>query len=290
MNGRKLAVMAAAVALMAAWCKDKGNLSVSAKAAGTDGGTDGGTTPGSLDLGQGVLVSRVRIVVQKVALEGTLAATSTSDAGMPDASSMMLVGSRSSADHGGDGEEDGEGEENEVKVGPFLIDLTGDQLQGGITQVFDGDVPAGTFNEIRITVAPVAAADAGANAGIVAMKGASVIIDGTITEGTTDGGATDAGAVVTPFSFVSSLHATQKHETDMIVTVNGTTKNVTLTIDPTGWFKAEDGSRLDPTLTANREAIEENIKASIKAFEDEDEDGEDDMDEHGDHGHHGGPH
>ncbi len=288
MSARKLAVVViGAIALVAGGCKSNGNLSVSAKAAGNDGGS----TSGSVDLGQGILVSRVRIVVEKVALEGTLAAA-TPDSGMPDESSMMLVAGRRSAadDRGGDGEGGDGNEESEVKVGPFLVDLTGDQMKGGITQVFDGDVPAGTFNEIRITVAPVAAADAGANAGIVAMKGASVIIDGTITEGTTDGGATDAGAVVTPFSFVSSLHATQKHETDMIVTVNGTTKNVTLTIDPTGWFKAEDGSRLDPTLTANREAIEENIKASIKAFEDEDEDGEDDMDEHGDHGHHGGPH
>ncbi len=287
MSARKLAVVVVgAIALVTGGCKSNGNLSVSAKATGTDGGS----TSGSIDLGQGILVDRVRIVVQKVALEGTLAA-GVPDAGMPDASSMTLAaGTASAADHGGEGEGDDDGEEDEVKVGPFLVDLTGDLMRAGITHVFDGDVPAGTFNEIRIRVAPVAAADAGANAGIAAMNGASVIIDGTVAEGATDGGTTDAGAVVTPFSFVSSLHATQKHETDLTVTVNGATKNVTLTIDPFSWFKARDGSRLDPTLAANREAIEANIKESIKAFEDEDEDGEDDMGEHGDHGHHGGHH
>ncbi len=287
MSARKLAVVAGATIAMAAACnKSTGNLAVNARTGSSATATDGGSTPGAIDLGQGILVSRVRIVVQKVALEGTLAAMSTPDAGMPDASSMLSTASRSAADHGGDGEGDnGDGEENEVKVGPFLIDLAGDRMKGGITHVFDGNVPAGTFNEIRITVAPVAASDAGSNAGIAGMNGASVIVDGTITEGTADGGATDAGVVVTPFSFVSSLNATQKHETEMTVTVDGTTKNVTLTIDPTGWFKAADGSRLDPTVTANQGAIEANIKASVKAFEDEDEDGEDDMGEHGG-GHH----
>jgi len=87
------------------------------------------------------------------------------------------------------------------------------------------------------------------------MNGASVIIDGTIAEaitdggttdggttdgGTTDGGTTDGGTSATPFSFASSLRAAQKHELE--ITVNSTTHNPTLTIDPSGWFKAADGA------------------------------------------------
>jgi hypothetical protein len=285
MTARKLAIAVAAMALVVAGCKGRGNLSVSARAGSAAEATDGGSTTGSLDLGQGIFVSRARIVVQKIALEGTLAAP-----GAPHASSLMVVaGSRGAADRGDDDEGEDEGEEDEVKVGPFLIDLSGDQMRGGIVHVFDGDVPAGTFNEIKIVVAPVPA-DAGANTGIAAMNGASVIINGTIAEGTVDGGTTGAGAIVRPFSFVSSLRAAQKHETKMTVTVNGTTKNVTLTIDPTGWFKAVGGSRLDPTVAANAPAIEANIKASINAFEDEDEDGEDDAEEHGGGHDHGGGH
>jgi len=131
-------------------------------------------------------------------------------------------------------------------------------MRGGLVHVFDGDVPAGTYDEIKVVVAPVRNTDAGVSAGIAAMNRASVIIDGTIAEaitdggptdggptdgGTTDGGTTDGGTSATPFSFASSLRAAQKHE--MEITVNSTTHNLTLTIDPSGWFKAADGGRLD---------------------------------------------
>jgi len=302
MNARKLAVMAgmaAATALLVVACKGKGNLSVSAKATATDGGT----SSGSLDLGQGILVDRVRIVVRKIVLEGAPAAADAGvpDAGAPDASTMMmpLAGRPGTADHGGgdDGDDDGD-DHDEVKVGPFLIDLTGDQMNGGIHQVFDADVPPGTYHEIKFVIHEVDAADGGVSADIAAMNGASVIIDGTVAQAATtdggtpdaDGGTSDAGTVAAPFSFVSDLNASQKQETEMTVTVDSSTQNVTLSIDPTGWFKAEDGSRLDPTVADDQKAIEKNIKASIRAFKDDDEDGEDDMGEHGGDGGHGDGH
>jgi len=292
MNARKLSVAMAAMFLVGVGCTGSGKLSVDVRAGGsvtTDGGTtttDGGATSGTLDLGQGILVARARIVVKKIALEGELAPPPASDAGMSGAMGTRLTtGSRGAADHGeGDDDGDDEREEDEVKLGPFLIDLRGDQMRGGLVHVFDGDVPAGTYDEIKVVVAPVRNTDAGVSAGIAAMNRASVIIDGTIAEaitdggptdggptdgGTTDGGTTDGGTSATPFSFASSLRAAQKHE--MEITVNSTTHNLTLTIDPSGWFKAADGGRLDPTVPANQPAIEANLRASIKGFQDEDE-------------------
>ena len=282
MNARKLSVAMAAMFLVGVGCTGSGKLSVDVRAGGsvtTDGGTtttDGGATSGTLDLGQGILVARARIVVKKIALEGELAPPPASDAGMSGAMGTRLTtGSRGAADHGeGDDDGDDEREEDEVKLGPFLIDLRGDQMRGGLVHVFDGDVPAGTYDEIKVVVAPVRNTDAGVSAGIAAMNRASVIIDGTIAEaitdgGPTDGGTTDGGTSATPFSFASSLRAAQKHE--MEITVNSTTHNLTLTIDPSGWFKAADGGRLDPTVPANQPAIEANLRASIKGFQDEDE-------------------
>ena len=283
MNARKLSVAMAAMFLVGVGCTGSGKLSVDVRAGGsvtTDGGTtttDGGATSGTLDLGQGILIARARIVVKKIALEGELGPPPASDAGMSGAMGTRLTtGSRGAANHGEGGDDDGDDdrEEDEVKLGPFLIDLRGDQMRGGLVHVFDGDVPAGTYDEIKIVVAPVRNTDAGVSAGIAAMNGASVIIDGTIAEaitdgGTTDGGTTDGGTSATPFSFASSLRAAQKHELE--ITVNSTTHNLTLTIDPSGWFKAADGGRLDPTVPANQPAIEANLRASIKGFQDEDE-------------------
>ncbi len=288
MNARKLSVAMAAMFLVGVGCTGSGKLSVDVRAGGsvtTDGGTtttDGGATSGTLDLGQGILIARARIVVKKIALEGELAPPPASDAGMSGAMGTRLTtGSRGAANHGEGGDDDGDDdrEEDEVKLGPFLIDLRGDQMRGGLVHVFDGDVPAGTYDEIKVVVAPVRNTDAGVSAGIAAMNRASVIIDGTIAEaitdggptdgGPTDGGTTDGGTSATPFSFASSLRAAQKHE--MEITVNSTTHNLTLTIDPSGWFKAADGGRLDPTVPANQPAIEANLRASIKGFQDEDE-------------------
>ena len=238
--------------------------------AGLDDGGSGQT--GLLDLGQGIEVKRARIVVAKLALEGRPA----SDGGMP--------ASDAGAADGGD---DGEHPENEVNLGPLLIDLSGRQLAGNLVKIFDAEVPPGTYHEIRVVVGPAGGADAGVPPAIAAMNGSSVIIEGTVSEPLTDGGSTTL-----PFGFASSLRAAQRDEVEMNVTVNNTTHNVTLTIDPTGWFKGPNGSRLDPTLAANQASIEDNIKDSIRAKggDDDGEHGDDHGRDGGDHGGDGGDH
>jgi hypothetical protein len=179
-----------------------------------------------LDLGNGITVERVRVAVERVKLER----------------------------HGNP--------EVEAEVGPFLADLSGAALAGSVQQVFDGDVPAGSYDEIEVRVAPVAA--------LAELGGRSVVVEGTI-----DGA---------PFSFGSALHAEQKREVSTPVTVGGGSANVTLSFDVTAWFTGPGGARLDPRREADRSAIEGKLAASIDAFEDGDRHGRD-----GGGDDHGGP-
>jgi len=259
MNFKKMTMTAAVAGLLLAGaaCSKSGQLAVSARAA--QASVDPGTGD-SLDLGQGISLSDVQVVVKRITLHAP-EAEGSADGGSNDGASHALTASGSTADQGGQGENEieNEAEDDEVKVGPFLVDLNGAELASKtLSKVFDGDVPAGTFREIKIVVAPDTS---------VAADGSSVTVTGTID-------AKD-------FTFKSSLHAAQKIETDVAVASDGSTQNVTFTVDPSSWFKDSAGNRLDPSDAANKSAIEDNIKRSFKAFCDHDRNGEDDLNEHG---------
>lgn len=269
MDTRKMTrpIAVAVLMLAGAACSKSGQLSVSARAQTS---ADAGASGSSLDLGQGISVNEVKAVVKRITLHlpESAAADGGADGGADDSSSHGLAASRSRADqggghHDGEGEIENEAEDDEVKVGPFLVDLKGDALASKtLSNVFDGQVPAGTYREIKIVIAPDTS---------VAADGSSVTIAGTLDAGT---------ANAKDFTFTSRLHAAQKIETDVTVSASGT-QNVTLTIDPSGWFKDSAGNRLDPTDASNQSRIEGNIKRSIKGFRDHDRNGEDDDHEHG---------
>jgi hypothetical protein len=259
MHLRKVVPVAAAMFLAAGCSKGSGGLSVSAK------GSGGTAVARSLDLGNGIVVDRVRVVVAEIKLE---AAETLSPMDMP------KVAVRKDGDSGGDdGDGEGENEGGEVKVGPFLIDLTGDQLGGPLNRVFDGEVPPGTYREVRLRICPVTADQAGADLGLAAMAGLgdSVAIDGT------------SGTGSTPFELGLSFCAKIDREATIVVAADGTSTNLTLTVDPGKWFAGPNGSTLDPTKDADRSTIQANILSSFDVFKDDDDDGEDD-----DHGGGGG--
>jgi hypothetical protein len=58
----------------------------------------------------------------------------------------------------------------------------------------------------------------------------------------------------------------------MIVVDPSTGVNVTLDLDASGWFKAADGSKLDPADAAAVSAIDANIRASVRVVHDDDHD------------------
>jgi hypothetical protein len=239
-----------AIATLAMACTGSGGangrLPVSARTVTPAGAATTATTAG-LDLGNGIVLGRVRLAVQKISL----------DAAEASAAAATAPAAKEGGDDGGGGSgsgmDDGSGTE-EVEVGPFAVDLGADALAGGIHPVFDSDVPAGTYRELRIAIGPVADTTMGTPLGD--LGGRSVVVDGTI-----DGA---------PFSFASALASAQKVEMTIQVAPDGSSRGVTLTVDPHGWFRAPDGSRLDPTVDANRAAIEDAIRASIGAeLEDE---------------------
>ena len=171
----------------------------------------------------------------------------------------------------------------EISQGPLLLDAAGDALAGSLLQLVSSSVPAGTYDKLKVDIHAVTAAPAGAFDDLVA-RGASVLLEGTV-----DG---------QPFVFASALEAELEHEGTF--ELGSASSNITLSIDASSWFKAADGSRLDPRDTVSKAAIAANIRASFSAFEDDDEDGIDDRGHHDggdddgehdggdDHGHGGG--
>jgi hypothetical protein len=218
-----------------------------------------------LDAGNGVVVDRIRVVVRKFEVEGEPAcgapsAGSTGTAGTGAGLVLGRAADRGSSGSESSGKDDGE---CEIESGPFLVDLAGDALATGVHPVTGIDVPAGTYEELRFDVHVIDVAKAGQDAGLLAMAqaGASILVNGTVER--------------EPFEFRSAISVSQKREGTIVVDPN-TGANVTLDLDPSGWFQAADGSRLSPTDPAARAAIEAAIQASVRVVHDDDEDGEDD--------------
>lgn len=154
-----------------------------------------------------------------------------------------------------------EQDEVEFEAGPYLLDLSGAELEGGVVAQFTAEVPAGTYDELEFEIHPLE----GTLPEDEAMRemfsrGASVIIDG------------DVGG--TPFSYES--HLTEKREIEGTFDLGAGGDNLTLNIDPSGWFIGENGTALDPNDPEHASQIEANIKLSLDAYDDDDHDGDDD--------------
>lgn len=140
---------------------------------------------------------------------------------------------------------------------PFIADL---DLGGGPTTLGTFDVPPGLYEELEIKVAKLPD-DHPSD-----MAGLSIRIRGNVIE---DGSSA-------PFTFTSDLDEEQETELEppLVVTAGMGGLAIALVLDTSEWFRDQEGDFLDPRDPANGSQIEENIKNSIDAFEDEDEDGE----------------
>jgi hypothetical protein len=154
------------------------------------------------------------------------------------------------------------GADVEISAGPLLLDVNGPALSGSLLQLVQAAVPPGTYDKLKVNVRRVTIAPSSAFDDLV-HRGASMLLEGRV-DGQT-------------FTFASGLEAELEHEGEFAL--GATATNITVNLDPSRWFMGADGSRLDPRADANRDAIEDNIRRSFSAFEDDDEDGFDD------HGH-----
>lgn len=253
-------VLAAALAA----CSSSGaKVSVSTKMdLPTPGVAPTGKVTTTLAIGDHVTLDRARFLIRKVALEaeGSDTGEGSGSGNGTDETRTVPATSADNGTDGGGGTDGDAGGETVVKLGPLVIDLSGAQLDGGVTLLFDESVPAGTYDELRFQIHKLTPGETVSDPDFT-PNGHSILLDLTV-----DG---------TPFTFSSDLTAVSEIEGPFKV-ADGGTINVTVTVDPTGWFTAADGSFLDPRVEANRSAIELNIEKSIRGFEDDDRDGEPD--------------
>lgn len=144
-----------------------------------------------------------------------------------------------------DADSDSDGAHNEqVRVGASTVALP---LTGGVVTPFTGSIPMGTYDGLELDV------------------------EFLRIRGTYDGQAFD---VTLPVDAEVELDLVPP----LVVSGSGDPVNVTVNVDALSWFRAADGSVVDPrrlqTDAAYRAAFVARIRASLHATEDSDRDGD----------------
>jgi len=166
------------------------------------------------------------------------------------------------------------GDCHEIKLAPMLVDLP---ITPDAKVELSAPVPPGKYRNLhaRITALTADSRQRGAADFIAAnpdFAGTSVRIEGTYQG--------------KPFTFISNLRSEIyipfRPPLDL---TESTTPAVTVAVDPSRWFKTQDGTTIDPTTVGldqpNNAYIAANIRRSFRVFRDDDHDG------HGDHEHQG---
>jgi hypothetical protein len=170
-------------------------------------------------------------------------------------------------DESGDDHPDGGEECEEVTRSPLLVDVP---LDDALHPVINIPLPEGTFRELEARLRPARESAIDFNAANPNLVGKSVRVEGTFKG--------------TPFVFTSSVNSKLEMEFDPSLVIDETTKNATVSIDVRRWFLNSSNAVIDPTTgsqSTNQSQIEDNIRRSFHAFEDDDERGEDHHEGHG---------
>ena len=157
------------------------------------------------------------------------------------------------------------------RTDPFVLDLalTGATQSVAAVPAAFGDYRRVEFDVHRVEQPEIAALPVdqqGQFSEFLAGQRYSIIIEGTFTP---------TGGTATPFTYRSKVDAKQKINLDPpLVIGEGTTEvNTTLLVSSDGWFRNQQGTLVDPTDTNNEGIIDENLKASIRVFKDNNRDG-----------------
>jgi len=165
-------------------------------------------------------------------------------------------------DESGDDHPNGGEECEDVSRIPLLVDVPVDDA---LHPVINIPLSAGTYAELEARLRPARASATDFNTSNPSLVGKSVRVEGTFK-----------GA---PFVFTSSVNAKLEMEFDPPLVIDETTKNATVSIDVSKWFLNSEGAAIDPTVatpsSSNLSLIENNIRRSFHAFEDDNERGED---------------
>lgn len=147
---------------------------------------------------------------------------------------------------------------------PFVQDLA---LDTTLHEIGTVEVPFGIYEEMEIKIDELDEEDAAAFAQNPDLQNLSIRVEGFLN-----------GEPNNTFVFTSDLSEEQEREftPPLVFDEQTPSTNVVLTIDMGMWFVDDTNTAVDPTLEENKSLIESNIKASLKVFEDEDDDGEED--------------
>ena len=197
----------------------------------------------SLDVdGSGALViTRARIVLREIELESPDFVCGISD-----------DSSRSRHD---------DDDDCEIELAPRIVDLP---LDGGAVPMMDVTVPEGIYDEIEFELhkpeddTPADLAFIAANPG---FRRISVRVEGTWNG--------------VPFVYETDQNAELELEFRSPLHVGPDGVNITVNVDVASWFRSSSGAVLQPSA-ANADAIDDRIRQSFRAFEDDDRDGDDD--------------
>ena len=149
-----------------------------------------------------------------------------------------------------------------IHTGPVLVDLP---VTANAVATVSASVPPGTYRRVdfRIHKATDDAADAAFLAANPTFQDVSIRVEGTFN-----------GA---PFVFTTDL--TEKQELSLsapLVVEEGTVPNLTIQADVSTWFKS-GSTVINPTTAnkggANENLVKNNIRASLRAFRDDDRNG-----------------
>jgi hypothetical protein len=226
------------------------------------------TAPASLDLGNGISLDRIRMVVRTVEAEPASCTPATDTGGttgggaaaLTTGATAPIVAHADGTTDGGDADVDDDG--CGVLRGPALVDLSGaDLVAGKLTWTSTLAFPDGTYGnvEFKINTIPAGKATSDAMREMAALH-ASIAVDGTV-----DGQS---------FRFTVPWEVEQAQAGPFTVGPTAT-PNMTLSFDPSGWFGTAS-ARLDPRDSTNQGAIFAAIRDSIRTFHDDDHDGCDD--------------
>ena len=147
--------------------------------------------------------------------------------------------------------------------GPYLIDLRPEGLSGGaFTQLIPKYIIGPkSYYEMDIRLQPVEEGDVALNPALTPLEGKTFRITGTNAQGA-------------PFTIESTMSRDLIRPSVYRLGTNH--NNLDVNIAPNRWFENPDGGTLDPNDPAAHQQIEENVAASIDAYEDDNMDGEPD--------------
>jgi hypothetical protein len=157
----------------------------------------------------------------------------------------------------------------DVSRDPVLVDIP---VDGTLQTALNIPLAAGTYSKLEAKLEPARETATAFNAANANLVGKSVRVEGTY------------GSAATPFVFTSSVSAGLEMSFNPPLVIDATTTNATISIDVAKWFLDSSNNAIDPNSatpgTAALQTIEDNIRRSFHAFEDDHESGIDDHSGH----------